>query len=98
MSEAKSSSNIKTHRTMTTRLSSSLFTLLNDDILQNILARLPALSFASVTCVSKLWNTVCNRGVVKDVLDKVLSEPIRLHFVIASIARGFELPETFGLV
>ncbi|XP_075660468.1 F-box/LRR-repeat protein At5g63520-like isoform X1 [Castanea sativa] len=116
MSEAESSSKIKTHRTTTTTglSSSSLFTLLNDDVLQNILARLPALSFASATCVSKLWNTVCNRvlsrpkfasalsldrcpfGAVEDVLDKVLSEPIRPHFVIASIARGFELPETFG--
>lgn len=32
---------------------------------------------------------------MEDVLDKVLSEPIRPHFVIASIARGFELPDAF---
>ena len=64
MSEAESSSKIKTHRTTTelsSSSSSSLFALLNDDVLQNILARLPALSFASATCVSKLWNRVCNR-------------------------------------
>ena len=61
MSEAESSSKIKTHRTATELSSSSLFALLNDDVLQNILARLPALSFASATCVSKLWNRVCNR-------------------------------------
>ena len=35
---------------------------------------------------------------MEDVLDKVLSEPIRPHFVIANIARGFELPDTFGPV
>ncbi|XP_022770579.1 F-box/LRR-repeat protein At5g63520-like [Durio zibethinus] len=37
------------------------FAAVNDDILQNILFRLPALSFASAACVSKSWNNVCDR-------------------------------------
>lgn len=37
------------------------FAKVNDDILQNILFRLPALSFASAACVSKSWNKVCDR-------------------------------------
>ncbi|KAK6148061.1 hypothetical protein DH2020_018973 [Rehmannia glutinosa] len=34
---------------------------LGDDLLQNILSRLPALYFASAACVSRSWNSLCNR-------------------------------------
>ncbi|KAK8690843.1 hypothetical protein V6N13_074369 [Hibiscus sabdariffa] len=85
------------------------FTAANDDILQNILFRLPASSFASAACVNKSWNKVCETvlaypkfatalslnpslpDAVKEVLDKVLSEPIRPQFAIASIGLQFSL-------
>lgn len=35
--------------------------MIGDDDLHNILSKLPALSFASAACVSKSWNTICNR-------------------------------------
>ncbi|KZV44547.1 F-box/LRR-repeat protein [Dorcoceras hygrometricum] len=34
---------------------------LGEDLLQRILSRLPAVSFASAACVSRSWTTVCNR-------------------------------------
>lgn len=34
---------------------------LGDDLMQNVLSRLPALSFASAACVSRSWNSICNR-------------------------------------
>ncbi|KAK6123741.1 hypothetical protein DH2020_042513 [Rehmannia glutinosa] len=34
---------------------------LGDDLMQNILSRLPALYFASAACVSRSWNSLCNR-------------------------------------
>ncbi|KAG6401871.1 hypothetical protein SASPL_138739 [Salvia splendens] len=33
---------------------------LGDDLMQNILSRLPALSFASAACVSRSWSSVCH--------------------------------------
>ncbi|KAJ0586896.1 putative F-box domain-containing protein [Helianthus annuus] len=74
------------------------------DMLQNILARLPSMDFASANCVSRLWKHVCGhilcrpklssacsfncslQVAVEDVVNKVLSEPIRPHFAIASVA------------
>ncbi|XP_057423964.1 F-box/LRR-repeat protein At5g63520-like isoform X2 [Lotus japonicus] len=47
--------------------------LLNDDLLQNILTRLPALSFASAACVSKTWNSVSNRILSRPKLSSALS-------------------------
>ncbi|XP_021286593.1 F-box/LRR-repeat protein At5g63520-like isoform X1 [Herrania umbratica] len=88
----------------------------NDDILQNILSRLPALSFAWAACVSKSWNKVCDRvlsrpklvsalslnpslpDAVKEVLEKVLSSPIRPQFAIASIGLQFSLEEAHQLI
>ncbi|CAH2073733.1 unnamed protein product [Thlaspi arvense] len=79
---------------------------MNDDLLHNILLRLPAQSFGSASCVSRSWNCVCNRILSRpkmisafsrnpdklrageEVLDKVLSEPIRPDFVIANISYG----------
>ncbi|KAH0852286.1 hypothetical protein HID58_049781 [Brassica napus] len=34
---------------------------MNDDLLQNILQRLPAKPFAFASCVNRSWNIVCNR-------------------------------------
>ncbi|OMP07711.1 hypothetical protein COLO4_07120 [Corchorus olitorius] len=83
------------------------FNLMNDDLLQKILSRLPATSFASAACVSKSWNAVCTRILsrpklssavslnrsprvaLQEVLDQVLSEPIRPHFAIAYYSPGF---------
>ncbi|KAF8390668.1 hypothetical protein HHK36_025195 [Tetracentron sinense] len=92
------------------------FTLIGDDLLRNILSRLPALSYASAACVSRSWNHLCNEILsrpkilsalslnprlevaVKEVLDKVLSEPIQPHFAIACIGQGFSLKKTHQLV
>ncbi|KAL6175063.1 hypothetical protein ACLB2K_051706 [Fragaria x ananassa] len=38
----------------------SVFSKVNDDILQNILGRLPAVAFACSACVSKTWNRNCS--------------------------------------
>ncbi|KAJ0613823.1 putative F-box domain-containing protein [Helianthus annuus] len=82
--------------------------LIGEDLLHNIVARLPATSFASAACVSRSWNLVCERvlsrpklasacsfnrsyqAAVEEVLDKVLSEPIRPHFAIVSIGGSYE--------
>ncbi|KAI7732291.1 hypothetical protein M8C21_028004 [Ambrosia artemisiifolia] len=82
--------------------------LISDDLLQNIVSRLPATSFAFAACVSRSWNLVCGRllcrpklssacslnhslqAAVEEVVNKVLSEPIRPHFAIASIGGYYE--------
>ncbi|CAK8568108.1 unnamed protein product [Lathyrus sativus] len=91
-------------------------TLLNDDLLHNILTRLPALSFASASCVSKSWNSICSRIIsrpklssalslnpsfreaVKEVVNKVLSEPIRPHFAIVNVGCGFDANKILRLI
>ncbi|TXG54393.1 hypothetical protein EZV62_019649 [Acer yangbiense] len=90
--------------------------LRNEDLLQNILGRQPALSFASAARVSKSWNKACNQILnrpklvsalsissslhvaVKEILDKVLSEPIRPHFAIAYVGLKFNLATTHRLI
>ncbi|KAM7483466.1 hypothetical protein LguiB_008049 [Lonicera macranthoides] len=90
--------------------------LIGEDLLHNILSRLPALSFASASCVSRAWNLVCDRllsrpkllsalslnpslqGALSEVFHKVLSEPIRPHFAIASIGRSFSLQHAHHLI
>ncbi|XP_022716096.1 F-box/LRR-repeat protein At5g63520-like [Durio zibethinus] len=85
------------------------FSLMNDDLLQKILSRLPANSFASASGVSKAWNAACTRILsrpklssaislnpsphvaIQEVFDKVMSQPIRPHFAIASVGPGFDL-------
>ncbi|XAR50348.1 hypothetical protein NMG60_11004643 [Bertholletia excelsa] len=87
----------------------SVIDLLGEDLLQNILSRLPALTFASAACVSRSWNVICSRVLsgpklssaislnhspqvaVKEVVDKVLSEPIRPHFAMACASPTFDL-------
>ncbi|CAK7351491.1 unnamed protein product [Dovyalis caffra] len=79
------------------------FASINEDLIQNILKRIPALSFASAACVSKSWNQNCRRILsrpklasafslnpdqkiaLEEVVDKVLSEPIRPQFAIANV-------------
>uniref|UniRef100_A0A6N2MEM1 F-box domain-containing protein n=1 Tax=Salix viminalis TaxID=40686 RepID=A0A6N2MEM1_SALVM len=79
------------------------FASINEDLVQNIVRRLPASSFASAACVSKSWNQICNQILSKpkfasacslnkdekvaleEVVNKVLSEPIRPHFAIANV-------------
>uniref|UniRef100_A0A2N9EN35 F-box domain-containing protein n=1 Tax=Fagus sylvatica TaxID=28930 RepID=A0A2N9EN35_FAGSY len=114
--EAEASSSSRTKSDVKIKTQRTEFTLINDDALHNILARLPASSFASAACVSKSWNQVCNRILsrpklasalslnpstpiaVEEVLDKVLREPIRPHFVIATIGNGFGLIEAYQLI
>ncbi|EXB25253.1 F-box/LRR-repeat protein [Morus notabilis] len=92
------------------------FFLLTDDLLHNILARLPAPSFASAACVSKSWNRVSSQVLsrpklasalsldpspqvaVREVIDKVLTDPIRPDFAIASVGSGFRLYDIFKLI
>ncbi|GER44525.1 F-box/LRR-repeat protein [Striga asiatica] len=89
---------------------------LGDDLMQNILSRLPALYFAWAACVSRSWNALCNRilsspklssavsfnssleNAVNEVMDKVLSEPIRPHFALASIGPHFSLQSALELI
>lgn len=88
----------------------------NDDIFQNILSRLPALSFASAACVNKSWYNGCGRILsrpklvsalscnpslhlaVREVVDKVLLEPIWPHFAIAFIGTQFNLQAAHQLI
>jgi hypothetical protein len=37
------------------------FASINEDLVQNIVKRLPASSFSSAACVSKSWNQICNQ-------------------------------------
>nr|KJB19821.1 hypothetical protein B456_003G120100 [Gossypium raimondii] len=87
------------------------FSLMNEDLLRNILSRLPAISFASAATVSKTWNAACCHILsrpklssaislkplplvaLQEVFDKVMSEPIRPHFAIASVGPGFEIKD-----
>ncbi|CAN6567284.1 unnamed protein product [Malus baccata var. baccata] len=39
----------------------SLHASINDDLLDDILSHLTAISFASAACVSKSWNQICSR-------------------------------------
>ena len=77
-SETKKSS--KTHRTTPSTSTSTptptctvWFELINDDVLQKILEKLPALSFASAACVSKTWNQLCNRILSRPKISSALS-------------------------
>lgn len=49
------------------------FGMINDDLLLNILSRLPAVSFASAACVNKYWNRICNRVLSRPKLATALS-------------------------
>ncbi|KAL5792522.1 hypothetical protein ACOSP7_001116 [Xanthoceras sorbifolium] len=99
-----------------TMLNKKMDVAFNEDILQNILARLPAVHFASAALVCRLWNQICNRILsrpklrtalsvnsslqvaVQEVLDKVLSEPIRPHFAIAFLGLSYNLADIHRLI
>ncbi|PNT11323.2 hypothetical protein POPTR_011G010200v4 [Populus trichocarpa] len=93
------------------------FASINEDLVQNILKRTPASSFASAACVCKSWNQTCNQILSKpklasafslnpdqkvasqEVVNKVLSEPIRPQFAIANvIGSGVDLSETLNFL
>ena len=71
-SSSSSSSTLRTSKTKTHR-TTPWFEEINGDVLQNILERLPAVWFASATCVSKQWNRVCNRILSRPKLASALS-------------------------
>ncbi|KAI7732308.1 hypothetical protein M8C21_010047, partial [Ambrosia artemisiifolia] len=56
-----------------------------EDLLQNIVARLPALSFASVACVSRSWNLVCSRILCRPKLSSACSFNPSLHLAVAEV-------------
>jgi hypothetical protein len=49
------------------------FASINEDLVQNILKRTPATSFASAACVSKSWNHNCNQILSKPKLASAFS-------------------------
>ncbi|KAF7834000.1 F-box/LRR-repeat protein [Senna tora] len=55
------------------QMSFSGFDGLTEDLLFNILARLPAQSFASAACVTKSWNHICKRVLSRPKLASALS-------------------------
>ena len=71
-SSSSSSSTLRMSKTKTHR-TTPWFEEINGDVLQNILERLPAVWFASATCVSKQWNRVCNRILSRPKLASALS-------------------------
>ena len=71
-SSSSSSSTLRMSKTKTHR-TTPWFDEINGDVLQNILERLPAVWFASATCVSKQWNRVCNRILSRPKLASALS-------------------------
>ncbi|KAF7134504.1 hypothetical protein RHSIM_Rhsim08G0191500 [Rhododendron simsii] len=90
--------------------------LIGEDLLQNILSRLPALTFASAACVSRTWSSICKRVLsrpklssafslhpnpevaVEEVVNKVLSEPLRPDFAIVCISPAFSLQQIHQLI
>jgi hypothetical protein len=72
------------------------FSQINDDVLQNILARLPALPFASAACVSKSWNRVCNRILTRPKLASALSLNPSLHVISPPQINYSSLPFFFS--
>ena len=80
----------KTHRTTTTTTTTTTststcivwFELINDDVLQKILEKLPALSFASAACVSKTWNQLCNHILSRPRISSALSLNPSPHVIL----------------
>ncbi|KAI3695860.1 hypothetical protein L1987_78862 [Smallanthus sonchifolius] len=86
------------------------------DLLGNILARLPAVDFASANGSSSLFHHGCRRVLcrpklssacslnpslqvaVEEVVNKILSDPIRPHFAIATHGYGFHFKEAEELI
>ncbi|XP_061988160.1 F-box/LRR-repeat protein At5g63520-like isoform X1 [Rosa rugosa] len=73
MDEASSSTPKSDAKQLKTTTAGGLFSLLNDDLLHDILARLPAPSFASAACVSKSWSRTCTLILSRPKLASALS-------------------------
>ncbi|KAJ0804341.1 putative F-box-like domain superfamily protein [Helianthus annuus] len=102
-----------TSRTLRQTKVSATIDHIGEDLLQNIVGRLPATTFASSACVNRSWNLVCDRvlsrpklasacsfnpslqDAVEEVVNKVLSDPIRPHFAIASVS-GYYYEDALG--
>ncbi|KAJ9163911.1 hypothetical protein P3X46_023533 [Hevea brasiliensis] len=61
------------------------FSLVSEDVIENILSRLPALSFASAACVSKCWNKVCGRILSRPKFASALSLNPSLHDAVNEV-------------
>ncbi|XP_015578702.1 F-box/LRR-repeat protein At5g63520 isoform X2 [Ricinus communis] len=61
------------------------FSLVSEDVIENILSRLPALSFVSASCVSKCWNKVCVRILSRPKLASALSLNPSLHEAVDEV-------------
>ncbi|KAK3183163.1 hypothetical protein Dsin_030449 [Dipteronia sinensis] len=59
--------------------------LRNEDLLQNILLRLPAVSLASAVRVNKSWNKACNQILNRPKLVTALSNSSSLHVAVKEI-------------
>ncbi|KAM3752048.1 hypothetical protein ACB098_04G159000 [Castanea mollissima] len=84
-SSSSSSSSLSKLRMTKTHRTTPRFEEINADLLQNILERLPVPSFASATCVSKLWNRVCNRILSRPKLASALSLNPSLHMAVEEV-------------
>ncbi|KVH98118.1 F-box domain, cyclin-like protein [Cynara cardunculus var. scolymus] len=58
---------------------------IGEDLLQNIVARLPAFSFASAACVSRSWNLVCDRVLCRPKLSSACSFNFSLHVAVEEV-------------
>jgi hypothetical protein len=70
------------HTQMATQLSGkrmSGFSLVDEEIVQNILSRLPALTFAYAACVNKRWYKICSKILKRPKLASALSLNPFLH-------------------
>ncbi|KAI7726494.1 hypothetical protein M8C21_002344 [Ambrosia artemisiifolia] len=59
--------------------------LVGEDLLLNIVTRLPALSFASAACVSRSWNLVCNQILFRPKLSSACVVHPSLQVAIESV-------------
>ncbi|CAN1318231.1 F-box/LRR-repeat protein At5g63520, partial [Linum perenne] len=61
------------------------FSDVSDDLMENIVSRMPALSFASSACVNKSWNKVCTRSLSSPKLASALSLNPSLHEAVKEV-------------
>ncbi|KAL2901219.1 hypothetical protein RDABS01_026301 [Bienertia sinuspersici] len=58
---------------------------MDDNLLENILSRLPAKSFASAACVSRTWNDICSRILYYPKFVSAFSLNISLHEAVNEV-------------
>ncbi|CAN1318234.1 F-box/LRR-repeat protein At5g63520 [Linum perenne] len=61
------------------------FASISEDLIQNILIRLPALSFASAACVTKLWHHICTRILSRPKLASAISLKLSTDLAIEEV-------------